>query len=237
MKEYLLFVDTETSGLPVDWEQPYHAVGNWPYIVQLAWIIYTREGKEVKRENYFIKANDYSISHVSREIHGISEAFLEEHGRERKEVMQCIYNDLLHYKPLVVGHFMQLDYHMLGLGFYRAGLENPLKELPTFCTMVLTKNFWQLPGHKYLRLNELYYRLFTKTMPRQHDAMEDAEATGLCFFELKRRGDITEEIIVAQKHVYDVSTADAPEQTKKRNFLGPLLVLILLLLILIFWLV
>ena len=237
MKEYLLFVDTETSGLPVDWEKPYHVAGNWPYIVQLAWIIYTREGEEVKRENHFIKANDYSISHISREIHGISEAFLQEHGSERKEVMQCIYNDLLHYQPLVVGHFMQLDYHMLGLGFYRAGLENPLKALPTFCTMVLTKDFWQLPGHKYLRLNELYFRLFNKNMPKQHDALEDAEATALCFFELKRRRDITDEIILTQKNVYDSSADAVPERISPRKYLLPLLVLLLLLLILIFWLI
>lgn len=234
VKDYLLFVDTETSGLPLDWDKPYSAEGNWPFIVQLAWIIYTADGQEVKRENHFIQAKDYKISNISREIHGITDKFLESHGKERKEVMQSIYDDLLHYQPLVVGHFMQLDYHMLSLGFYRAGLPNPLKELPSFCTMTITKDFMQLPGHKYMRLPQLYERLFRTPLRQEHNALIDAEATARCFFEMQRRGDVDEQKIADQVQIYRLHTIDP--QKKARPTRLWLLLALLLLFILMIWL-
>ncbi len=55
MSDYLLFIDTETSGLPKKWGLPYSAKNNWPFSVQIAWVIYTKEGQKVKQENHFIK--------------------------------------------------------------------------------------------------------------------------------------------------------------------------------------
>ena len=33
---YVLFVDTETSGLPADWRRPYAEPGAWPHVAQIA---------------------------------------------------------------------------------------------------------------------------------------------------------------------------------------------------------
>ncbi|AHM60073.1 exonuclease RNase T and DNA polymerase III [Flammeovirgaceae bacterium 311] len=216
MKEYLLFVDTETSGLPKDWNKPYSAVGNWPYIVQLAWVVYTREGEEVKQENHYIKPLDYGITDVSREIHGISDEYLMEHGKARRLVMQQLHKDLLHYQPLIVGHFMQLDYHMMGLGFYRAGLSNPLTSLPTFCTMQLTHNFYRESGYKYMRLEQLYLKLFGTKLEQQHDALVDATATARCFFELWRRGEITESVVARQRQSYALKEKEPTDGAGRR---------------------
>ncbi len=65
MREYLLFVDTETSGIPRDWSKPYSSRDNWPHIAQLAWVVYTKEGDEVKAENHYIQPNDYDMSEAS----------------------------------------------------------------------------------------------------------------------------------------------------------------------------
>lgn len=184
--------------MPIDWSKPYDAKDNWPYIVQVAWTVYTKEGQFIKSENHFIKAKDFKISDASIRIHGITEQFLEVNGKEREWVMQLLYEDLLQYQPLVVGYFMELDYHMLGLGFYRAGLENPLKELPVFCVMKVTAQFVRYNEQRYLRLNELYQRLFKVQLENQHDALVDATATGQCFFELWKNGDIDEQIIAQQ---------------------------------------
>ncbi len=229
-----MFVDTETSGLPKDWKKPYSAVGNWPYIVQLAWVIYTKEGEEVKSENHYIKPLDYGISDISREIHGISDEFLMEHGKTRKEVMQLLHQDLQHYQPLIVGHFMQLDYHMMGLGFYRAGLNNPLLSLPTFCTMQLTNNFYRETGHKYMRLDQLYSRLFGIQLQQQHDALVDATATARCFFELRRKGEITESEVAQQKQSYVLKDKEPTEGAGRR--LAILLVLVSVATLLFFFL-
>nr|WP_255651045.1 3'-5' exonuclease [Cesiribacter sp. SM1] len=211
-----MFVDTETSGLPKDWKKPYSEVGNWPYIVQLAWVVYTKAGEEVKSENHYIKPLDFSISEISREIHGIGDEFLMEHGKARKEVMQLLHKDLQHYQPLVVGHFMQLDYHMMGLGFYRAGLSNPLYSLPAFCTMQLTNNFYRETGYKYMRLDQLYYRLFGIQLKQQHNALVDATATARCFFELWRKGEITESVVAEQKQSYALKERKPTEGAGRR---------------------
>ena len=224
MNKYILFVDTETSGLPLDWSKPYSARGNWPHIVQVAWVLYTREGQQVKAENYYIKASDYEISPASRRIHGITEEFLEQNGQARSMVMQHLHDDLLRFQPLVVGHFMQLDYHMLGLGFYRAGLDNPLEHLPTFCTMLGTAHFIRLSRHRHMRLSELYLRLFQTPLQNEHDALTDASATAQCFFELWRKGDVDEEAIRQQQlPVHEAGRKNKAHKTKTLYLAGTLL--------------
>lgn len=201
MREYTLFVDTETSGIPRNWDLPYSTPNNWPHVAQLAWVICTRDGREVKAENHYILPSDYDLTPESGQIHGLTVAFLQAYGRSRHEVMQLLYQDLLEYQPLVVGHFMQLDFHMLGVSFYRAGLPNPLGELPNFCTMRLTGKFMRPEQQSFLRLGELYERLFHEPMTRHHDALIDAQATARCFYELTRQGLISEMTLATQKQV------------------------------------
>jgi DNA polymerase-3 subunit epsilon len=201
VREFLLFVDTETSGIPQDWTKPYSSRDNWPHIAQLAWVVYTRDGQEVKAENHYILPSDYDMSPASTTIHGLTLDFLRAKGKPRHEVMHRLFEDLRQYQPLVVGHFMQLDYHMMGVGFYRAGLDNPLSELPTFCTMIASSSFMQPVGQvrRGLRLNELHQRLFNEPMKREHDALTDAYATARCFFALWKSGDINDQIIKDQR--------------------------------------
>ncbi|GAB3295118.1 hypothetical protein GCM10027511_08640 [Hymenobacter humi] len=198
MREYLLFLDTETSGIPRDWSKPYSSRDNWPHIVQLAWVVYTRDGQEVKAENHYIQPNDYDMSPASGSIHGLTLDFLRQNGKSRHAVMHRLHRDLLRYHPLVVAHFMQLDYHMVSVGFYRAGLQNPLEHLPTFCTMRATGELVRYTNRRFLRLGELYQRLFEEAMPQEHDALADAYATARCFFELERQGAISPETIAQQ---------------------------------------
>lgn len=198
MPDYLLFIDTETSGLPANWRQPYARTQAWPHILQVAWVIYSAAGQHIKTESYYLKPAKYDISPASELIHGLTLQFLEQQGQGRHAVMQRLLNDLRQYEPLVVGHFMELDFHMLGVTFHRAGLPNGLLGLPTFCTMRLTDQFVRPAGRRFLRLPELYNRLLGRPMLREHDALIDAQATADCFFELRRQGVITAETLRSQ---------------------------------------
>ncbi len=41
---FLVF-DTETTGLPRDWNAPKSDFSNWPRVVQLAWQLYDEQGR------------------------------------------------------------------------------------------------------------------------------------------------------------------------------------------------
>lgn len=231
MKDHLLFVDTETSGLPKDWYAPYSKKNNWPFIVQVAWVIYTKEGEHIKTENHYIKDDDYKISVASRKIHGITHDFLIQNGENRRDVMKLLLRDLISYQPLVVGHFMQLDYHMMGVGFHRSGLSNPVPGLPNFCTMKVTEKFIENPYQKFMKLSELHEFLFRVPMAKEHNALEDAQATAKCFFEMKKRGIVTPQVI-DQQQIRERET----EPVKNRLGWGVFLVILIICFILMLYL-
>ena len=45
----IIFFDIETTGLPISWTEKYTNKSNWPYIVQLAYII-SYEDNEISEE-------------------------------------------------------------------------------------------------------------------------------------------------------------------------------------------
>jgi DNA polymerase III subunit epsilon len=232
MKDYLLFVDTETSGIPRDWSQPYASRGSWPHIVQLAWVVCTADGQEVKAENHYIRPSDYDLDEAAGKIHGLTPEFLRRHGRSRHAVMLRLHRDLLHYQPRVVAHFMQLDFHMMGVGFYRAGLPNPLPELPQFCTMRATGPLLRHTTQGFLRLGELHQRLFQEPLLREHDAMVDARATARCFFAMREQGLITDDMLAHQTPVV-LPAAAPPARAGWRVGVAPWLLLATLALVLL----
>lgn len=199
MTDYLLFLDTEASSLPKNWNLPYSEEGNWPFSVQIAWIIYTRAGLKVKEENHYIKDENVDIATSAIKVHGITHDFLRTHGEDRKKVMQMLADDLHYYKPLVVGHFMEFDAHMVGADFYRTGLDNPVKLENSFCTMVGTQHLVRNPSTKFFKLGELYKFLFHGKCGNQHNALDDAKTTAEVFFELVKRGEIDDMKIEQQQ--------------------------------------
>ena len=106
MRDYLLFIDTETSGLPKKWNVPYSTKNVWPHAIQVSWIIYTKDGVKIKEENKYINNTDFEISASSLEIHKIEPSFLRVLGVSRKEVLLAITDDLKEYQPMIIGHFI-----------------------------------------------------------------------------------------------------------------------------------
>lgn len=219
-----MFIDTEASGLPKKWNVPYSQEDNWPYIVQLSWLIYTREGKEVKRHDYYIRNNDFKSSASAIQIHGITEEFRQQKGEERATVMSILAADLCQYAPLIIGHFTELDLHMIGADFFRTGIENPALDLPSFCTMMATTHFVRNPQMKYVRLGELYSTLFQRKLENQHNALADAKATADCFFELLKNGDINDLKIASQQ----VEMEKVKSEIKSAGYGIPVLIVFLL---------
>lgn len=196
MNEYIMFVDTETSGLPKNWDHPNE---DWPYVIQLSWIVYSKQGVHIKEEDHYIYDERIVIDPESEKIHHITKAVLEEKGERRLKVLKRFLRDLRQYNPLLVGHLIEFDKQMLSVALQRAGLKNTLDQYPTYCTMKTNAHYMRLTNHLYPKLNELYWSLFGHDMPGQHNALSDCRATAACFFELVRREEITEDIIKKQQ--------------------------------------
>lgn len=205
MRNHLLFVDTETSGIPDSLNASVSEKEQWPYIVQLAWRVYTKDGDLVKQENHFIYEEEIYIEESSFQVHGISKQDLKLKGEDRKSVLRLFASDLRKFKPMVIGHFIEFDSKMIQVAMFRSGLKNIIKQYPHFCTMRATSEYTRLPNHNYPKLDELYQVLFGEKMAKQHDAAADVEATAKCFFELYARGDLNEQLISSQPLFVKVS--------------------------------
>lgn len=199
MKAFYLVIDTETSGLPKNWDLPYDTPHNWPYILQIAWIIFDADGNEIKRENHYLEDDGFKIAKSAFNIHHINKEFLAKHGENRKEVLSLLAEDLKTYEPLVIGHFVELDFHMVEAAFQRSGLENVIHYLPLFCTMNASIPYIKNPSFKFLKLEIFYKTLFHKKPEKIHDALADAELTAEIFFHLLEKGEVSEKKIIHQQ--------------------------------------
>ena len=195
MQDYLLFLDTEASGLPKNWELPYSAAGNWPYAVQISWLIFDKEGIKVKEEDHYINDNDFTISREASNVHHLRPDFLGINGKRRKTILRLLTEDIHLYQPMLVGHFLDLDRRIIGAEYFRADLQDPSTGLAGYCTMKGTSHLQPNPNLRYLRLGDLYHLLFGASLEHPHDALADATATAACFFELRKRGQIKPENI------------------------------------------
>lgn len=191
MKDYLLFIDTETSGIPQRWKRPYSDKKNWPNVIQVAWIVYDASGTEIKRTSKYIYEDDIDITSTSYQVHGITRTFLKQHGDKRKVVLRKLAHDIQKYNPLIIGHFVELDVQVLSADYYRANLPNPFIGHSFFCTMLDSEKYAANPSINYLRLPQLHEYLFDKLLTEIHEAEQDASATAKCFFELRNRHEIT----------------------------------------------
>ena len=215
VQDFFLFIDTETSGLPKNWTAPYDKEKNWPYIIQLAWVIFDQEYREIKRANYFIKCTDFKIEKSSQKIHHITEAFLMMNGGSREDALEALNQDLIKYQPLVVGHFMEFDYHMVNAEHQRIGKPTELNHLPLFCTMKASAPFVNNPAKELLKLNEFYEELFNEAPEAFHQALADAINTSRIFFELRKMGKVTAKSIKQQNNNFTINhKASNPETAK-----------------------
>ncbi|MDZ7774595.1 MAG: hypothetical protein U5L09_02765 [Bacteroidales bacterium] len=60
--------DTETTGLPKNFNAPVSDSANWPRMVQLAWQIHNEKGNLVEAHEYIVKPEGYEIPYNATKI-------------------------------------------------------------------------------------------------------------------------------------------------------------------------
>ncbi|HAP63120.1 MAG TPA: 3'-5' exonuclease, partial [Cytophagales bacterium] len=67
---YLIF-DTETTGLPKNYNAPLTDFDNWPRLVQLAWQLHGPNGELISAGNHIVKPEGFEIPFNAEKVHGI----------------------------------------------------------------------------------------------------------------------------------------------------------------------
>lgn len=184
---YLLF-DTETTGLPRNWNAPITDIYNWPRLVQLAYLYYDEKGNLIDQGNFIIKPAGFTIPKESSRIHGITteKALLE--GFDLTHTLNN-FNDLITSSTCIVAHNISFDEKIVGAEFIRTKITSQIQQKRKICTMQSSVNFCQIPGnygYKWPKLSELHHRLFNTNFEEAHNAMVDVSITAKCFWEMKK---------------------------------------------------
>jgi len=183
-----LFFDTETTGLPRNYQASHEDLDNWPRLVQLAWVLADDTGKILEQKSFIIKPDGFSIPAASAAIHGIDDARADKEGIPLTEALEAFNKSLGKDKLTLVAHNMNFDINIMGAEFLRAGIMTNFMDLPRVCTMESSIDFCAFPKRKFPRLSELHFKLFGADFPDAHDALVDTLACYRCFFEMKKKG-------------------------------------------------
>ncbi len=189
---FLIF-DTETTGLPRNYNAPASDTDNWPRMVQIAWQLHDKTGKLLHNDSIIVKPAGYTIPFNAVQIHGITTERANEEGKDLGGVLKE-FAAVIERCDYLCGHNIEFDIKIIAAEFIRCGL-------PDFFAnkeVVDTKNdettqFCALPGgrggkFKWPTLTELYGKLFSTTFEEAHNAAFDVQATSRVFFEIVKRG-------------------------------------------------
>ena len=188
MSKTILFLDTETTGLPQNWKAPYN---QWPRMVSLAYSIGNRAERREERE-FIIKPEGYKIPVEASNIHGITNEKANQFGIPIEEALRKLDN-LIHEADLVVFHNASFDTGIISGEQMRFGY--PLGSLicnssKLFCTKEQSTHICKIPGsrgYKWPSLAELCAFCGVENKGA-HNALNDVIATKECYFYMVEQG-------------------------------------------------
>jgi len=224
-----LIYDTETTGLPRNFEAPVTDLDNWPRVIQLAWQLHDADGSLIEAKEFIIQPDNFTIPYNAAKVHGISTELALQEGVELKVVLEQFISALSRTK-VIVGHNIDFDLNIIGAEFLRCSFENYFEGIVQLCTKLESVEYCALPGgrgggFKWPTLGELHQKLFQEDFPEAHNAAADVQATTRCFLEMIRLGIITAgklgmEPEVVKDFIISHPEPIAPEKITVRNLRG-----------------
>ncbi len=227
----ILIFDTETTGLPRDWNAPLSDGDNWPRLVQLAWQLHDKDGKLISRGNQIVQPEGFTIPYNSTKIHGITTERAQDEGVPLSDVVNEFMADAAKAK-YVMGHNIGFDVNVVGAELLRLGQPcEPLTDMAVIDSKDEGTDFCAIPGgrggkFKWPTLTELHLKLFGKGFGDAHDAAYDVAATARCFFEMVRLQVIKRPEFTNHKTVkyeapkLEAANFEAPKKTKNTKQAG-----------------
>lgn len=189
---FLIF-DTETTGLPRNYNAPLSDSDNWPRMVQIAWQLHDNKGNLLQHDSIIVRPEGYTIPFNAVQIHGITNERALEEGQDLKGILGRFMGAVRDCNYLC-GHNVEFDINIIGAELLRCGLPNVFEGKGVIDTKNdQTTEFCAIPGgkggkFKWPTLTELYRKLFNDTFAEAHNAAFDVTATAKVFFEIVKRG-------------------------------------------------
>lgn len=175
---YVVFVDTETTGLPPRSTVTSHNFQLWKNcrLVQLAWEIRYEpsNGELALKRNLLVTPVDFEIPDAAVAIHGITTEHAKNNGQSLQSVLEQLFADIASYNVTkIVAHNISFDVNVLLAELYtiaREDLVTILLGMTKFCTM---RNGTQ-PGERWPKLQVLYERLCGPLSDELRNSLHDA---------------------------------------------------------------
>lgn len=210
----VLFFDTETTGFsPRNATPCISNIKDWPYILQLAFILYdTDTNKIIINNNLLVDVNKYNvvIPKEATNVNGITNQQCKEHGLPIDNVLNCFLY-CVHSCDMVVAHNMDYDWNMINAEILRQLLQDKSKmeknlvqnvpKIIKYCTMKNSVDLckiemsYKYSGDKYFKYpkqEELHTYLFGVVPKNLHDALNDTLVCMRCFYKMWYNEDILE---------------------------------------------
>ena len=200
--KYLIF-DTETTDLIRRDEKTNKK--QYPYIVQISWILYDGDSRMIeKEEDYILRLPEYVlIPESSTKIHGITNRTMRAEGKNPITILKKFHNDLSN-ADMLVAHNINFDTSVLWEELKRNQMFyalTQLKNTPRYCTMYMSKNICKIEKkdketgeiyYKSPKLIELHQHLFNTTPNNLHNSLVDIWVCWRCFCQIHLNYDLIE---------------------------------------------
>ena len=184
-----LFFDTETTGLPKDYNAPSSDLDSWSCrLVQLSWLMEDDSHTLLSQGDLIIKPEGFDIPKESSDVHGITTEIALEKGVDLKKAVYYFLG-ACRMADVIVGHNISYDMHVVGAELIRTWGKDYIESIPTVDTMRSSIDFCKIPGRKgfkFPKLMELHKKLFGEEFDNAHNSFADITATEKCYWELKK---------------------------------------------------
>lgn len=189
-KGVYLFLDTETTGLPKKRNADLMDFDNWPYVVEIAWLLTDEFGLQVSGDKYIVKQN-VKIPQEAIRVHHITNEDMNSKGVSPKVVYREFIEAVANC-DYIIAHNIDFDLPILQCELYRNGLNVSLYEKKHFCTMKAGKDFcysFDANGRpknpKLVELfSSLYFNISSLPIKGTHSALSDTLMTYRCFMKM-----------------------------------------------------
>lgn len=205
----VLVFDTETTGLPKNMKATPNItnIDDWPYLVQLSYILYDTYAKRVVvvHDHIIQVPSNVHITEDSTRIHGITNEMSKNFGMKVEEVI-LVFMEHFRQADLVVAHNVEFDKKIIMSELIRMQENNWSNELSIsrkyYCTMQESIELCNITAYtkkdkkeyiKFPSLLELCNHLFQYEPKNLHNSLNDVLVCLQCFYALRFNTDICHE--------------------------------------------